>query len=628
MLSQAYPPETLRDILIPHADWHPFPTADERGPWEGLPQSIRDAHIARGEQAIGLAWPPLLATRFLEYAREGNRRRYERESFGRRYALCDLVIAECMEGEGRFLDDIVNGIWATCEESFWGVPAHIGPQKAGVGLPDTSEPIVDLFAAETGALLAWASYLMGPGLDNVSPLVRPRIAREIESRILVPCLEREDFWWMGFGDRRVNNWCPWINSNWLTMALLIERDDTRRLSHVEKILKSIDRFIDPYPGDGGCDEGPGYWGRAGASLFDCLELLLSATDGAIDLYDNPLIADIGRFIYRVHIHEDYYVNFADASAIVRPAAALVYRYGKRIGDGSMTAHAAWSAKRQDVAGKGTSESIGRQLPGLFVASELLDAPGDPPLIRDTWLGEIQVMTARDNARSAEGYYVAAKGGHNAESHNHNDVGNVVVYIDGKPVLIDAGVETYSRKTFSGDRYDIWTMQSGYHSLPAIDGAQQSPGQAFAARSVSYQADDGSSNLSMDIAGAYPEEAGIRSWTRAVALTRGQSIDIQDSYYLSNPAGEITLSLLTPCEVTVESGGRIALNEAALDAERTSGTAVIHYDGDKLEATAEALAIGDPQLQRAWGDRLTRILLRADSPPTVDTWTLRIKRASS
>jgi hypothetical protein len=135
---------------------------------------------------------------------------------------------------------------------------------------------------------------------------------------------------MGLGSpqqRRVNNWNPWICSNWLATALLLEEDDALRVAHVVKIMRCLDRFIDPYPRDGGCDEGPGYWGRAGASLFDCLDLLHSSTGGGIDLFDEPLIGAIGRFLHRVHIDGDYYVNFADAPAVVSPDAALVFRFG-------------------------------------------------------------------------------------------------------------------------------------------------------------------------------------------------------------------------------------------------------------------------------------------------------------
>lgn len=63
--------------------------------------------------------------------------------------------------------------------------------------------------------------------------------------------------------------------------------------------------------DAGCDEGPGYWGRAGGSLFDYLDLLYLATDGKINIYNEPLVRKIGQFIYKAWIHDDYYINFAD-----------------------------------------------------------------------------------------------------------------------------------------------------------------------------------------------------------------------------------------------------------------------------------------------------------------------------
>ncbi len=405
--------------------------------------------------------------------------------FERRSALASLTLAECTEGEGRFLDDIVNGIWAICEESYWGVPAHIWFQSADNTLPDTSEPTVDLFAAETGSLLSWVSYLLGERLDTVSTLVRPRIHREVQRRVIEVCLTREDFVWMGFIDRGrpVNNWNPWVSSNWLTAVLLEEPDPQRRLASISKILRALDYFIEPYPRDGGCDEGPSYWGRAGASLFDCLEILRSATDGAIDLYDEPLIRKIGQFIYRVQIDENYYINFADASAMVEPDAMLVYRYGQRIGDPDMMALGRWLIEDQKLdrtgviygTGRVVAPSLGRVLPAIFNMTDALEIESRKPLPRDVWLDGIQVFAARDIDGSPEGLYVAAKGGHNEESHNHNDIGSFIVYKEGLPLLVDAGVESYTSKTFSDRRYEIWTMQSGYHSLlPTIDGPCRRP----------------------------------------------------------------------------------------------------------------------------------------------------------
>src|SRR5213078_4852329 len=180
-------------------------------------------------------WDSLPATLALEFKRTGNRSRYEAVRDRRRKRLQDLVIGEGIEGKGRFIDEIANGAWLTCEETFWGVPAHLGAQKAGTGLPDVTEPIVDLFAAETGALLAWTDYLLGDRLDEVSPLIRKRMRAEVDRRVLTPALQRDDFWWMGFGERKnINNWNPWINSNWLAAVLLLESDPRRRTASVYK----------------------------------------------------------------------------------------------------------------------------------------------------------------------------------------------------------------------------------------------------------------------------------------------------------------------------------------------------------------------------------------------------------
>jgi hypothetical protein len=433
---------------------------------------------------------------------------------------------------------------------------------------------------------------------------------------------------MGFAGGRVNNWNPWCNASWLTCTLLVEPDADRRVASVAKIVRSLDHFLDAYADDGGCDEGPGYWGRAGATLFDCLELLHSATTGQVNVYDRPLIQNMGRYIYRVHIADDYFVNFADASAKTHPAAELVHRYGKRIGDDRLAAFGAYLHDREQeegFAGK-RSYTIGRYLAEVFHFAELEAAPARAPFPRDVWLNGIQVMAARCTEGTPQCYFVAAKGGHNAESHNHNDVGNFVVYVDGRPILIDIGVETYSRKTFSGQRYEIWTMQSAWHSLPTIDGVMQSPGGQFAAKDVRYEADDDHAQLTLDIAGTYPKEANLKSWVRAVRLNRGKHIAITDEYALEKPAQEIMLSLVTPCKVSAPEAGRLVL-ETVDGAEPPVAVQVV-YDGGRLKPTLETVPVEDGRLRAVWPEKLTRILLKAEKPTVQDTWTMRIERAQN
>jgi hypothetical protein len=270
------------------------------------------------------------------------------------------------------------------------------------------------------------------------------------------------------------------------------------------------------------------------------------------------------------------------------------------------------------------ESPMRWLRSIFSEAEIAGAEAYPPQPRDVWLPIIQVMAARDQERSGHGFYVAAKGGHNNESHNHNDIGEFVVFLNGLPLLVDAGVESYSRKTFSPQRYEIWTMQSAYHNLPTIDGLQQSPGEEFAARDVKYEANDKQARFTLDIAGAYPPEAGVTFWRRTIRLNRNQSVEIEDAYELDHQPSSLTLSLLTPSGVILERPGEIRLTQNELPAGRGSAAGVVYYDADKLMPSVKTIDITDTRMIHVWGNHLYRILLSAPNPLQHDTWKLNIR----
>jgi len=613
LLNGTYTPEKLKEIVIQADEWHPFPKASEHQEWLRLPQKIRHAHIRQAEKHLNCDWETPKASVFLEYVRTGNRSNFQRISFDRRTKLAELVIGECIEGKGRFLDDILNGVWTICEETYWGVPAHVGLQKKGSGLPDVKEQTVDLFAAETGMLLAWTYYLLGDDLDEISPLIRERIHYEIQRRIISVNLERDDFWWMGFSGRTVNNWNPWICSNWLTAVLILENDPERRIQSIHKILRCLDNFLNPYPRDGGCDEGPGYWDRAGGSLYDCLELLHSASGGKIDIFDEPLVQEIGRYISRVYIHDRYFINFADAAARINANPSIIFRYGKSITDNDMMGFGAFLAKQQNAGEDYISGSFGCL--GRVKPKE--------PLASDFWLPELQVMAARSFEGSSDGFYVASKGGHNAESHNHNDVGNFIVYANGYPVIIDVGVETYTAKTFSSRRYEIWTMQSAYHNLPTINGVMQKDGREYHAADVSYKAGKKKVVFSLDISKAYPGEANVKSWKRTITLERGKCVTIRDKYVLEAARENLQLTLMSWRKPGLEVDGKIRLENP--EEAKDSKTVYIRYDKRKFSVDFETIPIEDSRLQSSWGNRLFRILLTAKEKSLRDEFSIRIER---
>jgi hypothetical protein len=318
----------------------------------------------------------------------------------------------------------------------------------------------------------------------------------------------------------------------------------------------------------------------------------------------------------VHIADAWYVNYADASAKVFLEGHLVYRYGERIGDAAMMAQGTYAATQSGQPWGRTS--IGRELPALFDAPGLAAVKGaeaTPPLVREAWLDGIQVLCARERGGSTEGLYLSAKGGHNAESHNHNDVGSFVVAIDGHPVLIDVGVEEYIRKTFSQQRYEIWTMQSAYHNVPVVDGVGQSNGREFEARAVKGTVSDERAELELDIAGAYPAEAGIERWMRRVWLDRAKAeIGLDDEYALGREPKSVALHLM--CSGPVDAG-----ELGVLRCQSPTRPLLVTYPAEALSARVEEVPVEDSRLVPIWGERVYRVVLEAKRPAREGGWTL-------
>jgi hypothetical protein len=626
-LAADWPAAKLETVLLARDAWRMLPPLADRDAWARIAPGVRARLVARGERALAEPISQLPATLFLDYARTGNRGRFESAMFARRDRLQSLVMAECVENQGRFLDAVADTAWAVAEESSWTVPAHQGAQQAPGGLPDTTEPIVDLFSAQTAHTLAWTWYLLGDRLDTVSPLVRPRLTREIERRVLAPYEARDDWWWMGFAPRasRPNNWNPWINSNVLAAALLVEPDAGRRARLTHKVLRSVDAFLGPHPADGGCDEGPSYWGRAGASLFETLELLKSASGGRIDYFANPVVADIGRYIYRARIAGEWFVPVGDSGANVGVDRGLVFRYGAAIGDSRLRALGASGVADADL--DLGDRSIGRTLMTVFGWEAMAAERGSPPpLPRDVWLpsDDMQLMAARDRDGSADGLFVAAWGSHNAQSHNHNDVGNAIVFADGAPVIVDVGRPTYTAQTFSSQRYDIWAMQSAYHNLPTVNGRMQKDGAAFRAKDVVYQTREHSAALMMNIAPAYPAEAGIAEWTRSVALERGKRVTLSDAFVLKAPTRDVSMHLMTPCEVAEREPGTLRL-ECGRIGGKPDLVVFARFNAGVQQARVERIDLDDRALVSSWGDHLNRIILTPREAVQQGTWTVAISK---
>jgi hypothetical protein len=613
LLSGKYTTGELQQLLAVHADSPPFPRCSDRNRWTAIDTALQHAYIREAEQYLNYNWPVVPATAALAFYRTGDRSAYQDVSYRKRAVLGTMMIAEAIAHKGRFVDPIVNGIWSICEESWWGTAAHLSPD--GRGLPDVTQPRVELYVAVTGAVLAWCDYLLGEQLDAVSPRIRPRIRHEINRRILQPLMAHHHGWMGQPGGGAPNNWNPWICSNWLVCTLLLDDNAETRAATVAKILQTLDHFVNAYPADGGCNEGPHYWNAAAGTLYDNLALLNAATGGAFNYaYADEKIRNMARFIPQVQIGGDWFLNFADSPPRPTIDAGLVYRMGRAIADtalmqfGAYYYHAHGATQFPLVA-----NFFSRHIAHLFIDEELRRTPPRLPLPQEVWLPQLQVAAARDREGDTAGFFMAVKGGHNNESHNHNDVGNYVVYYNGRPLLIDVGTGRYTAETFSDRRYEIWNHRSDYHNTPTINGVTQSAGSDYGASGMQVHTSDTATTVSLNIAGAYPVQAGVRAWVRTVTLHRSKKVVVRDEARLAK-ARPVTLHLMTCYPAAVTARGELSIYYR--DAQGNICPFKIHYDDSRLYAEVEKINLttgADQGVLVNWGDTLHRINLHTRTP---------------
>lgn len=547
ILENKYTQEQVKKSLIAKDAFLPYPQTPNA--WRAaVPADVLASLIKNGEEALDYHFQPISATISLDYVRSGDRLRHSGISFTKRNKLMNLVIAESIENEGRFVEAILNGVWSICEESYWGVPAHI----SSTGLPDVDDPVVDLFAAETAGVLALADYFTGEKLDTINTLIRKRIYSETNKRVLTPILTHPDrYGWMS-KTRPVNNWNPWIMSNWILSSLLLEKDENRRAQMVYGAMVGLDSYLNSLGEDGGCDEGPSYWFAAGASVYDCLELLQEATRNTVNIYDHPLIRKMATYVYKTHIDGDYFVNFADADPKLRPDGLMLYRFGQAIQDANMQEFGKWAY--QTFPNHTTDGFMRmRRVENLLTIQKMDQTSSKYKPVQDAWFEDIQVLTARTD----KGLFLATHGGHNAESHNHNDVGDFMIYLNGQPMIVDAGRGNYTARTFSSQRYELWFTRSDYHNVPLVNGIDQKAGRQYEATQVESTVNEKEASLRMNIAGAYPPEAGIEQWERLVKLDRqNNQVEILDNYVLKDKPSSLQQIFMTICEIDTSQPGKI------------------------------------------------------------------------
>jgi hypothetical protein len=637
----------LLPLLVAGEASLPVPPANHREVWAAGsdtssaadPVALRDI-LARATDDLATPWPVPLASAAARVHRDGNRDEWETIVFARQRRLSRAAVAAAVTLDNDWIDEVANGIILLCEQSSWCWPAHDDTLNThGAILATVTDPFLDLGAGEVAGQLAWIDHLLGSQLDARYPGLRQRIRHEVHTRVIEPFVRRRDWHWLGL-DGDVHNWNPWIHGNVLVAALRLMDDPANvsdRAHVVALVLEGLDRYITSLPADGAIDEGYAYWWNGACRALEALDILAFATDGALDATASiEALRETVAFPHRMHLGADWYLNLADGQA--RPPRDQpwhsLHRAALRVGDTAAQAHAA-SHRDPDRAAATESEGLGRLLRGItdphWLSATAATPAAIPPMPRDVWLPSTQVLIARETDGSPDGLSLAAKGGHNAEHHNHNDVGSVIVAVDGVPVIVDAGRPTYTLATFSDDRYSIWTMQSSWHNVPHIRGVAQVAGPESHATDVQVDVTADVSALSLELGTAY-SAPGLTSWRRTSQLRRSTDartsarVEITDSWHLdpwdpqsrdtAEPAAETEpepptfVHFLLAGNVTLVADGTahvIPLTENLNGDAKPATTVVISWPSD-VPATLTRRVLDDPMLSDVWGKSLTRLEL--------------------
>ena len=605
----------LKSYLINQQKWIDYPSYSDRSGWDRLTSGFKEAIIKKGEAALNYNWKVVSATDYLEFDRSGSRKIMEDTFKDNNSALTNLVLAELAEGKGRFINQIANGIWYYCEMTSWALSAHVSREQAEkTSLPSYRENIIDLASGNMGSFLAWTYYFLKGELAKIQPMIPERLHDNLQKRILDPYINRV-FWWMAMDatpTTMVNNWNPWCNFNVLTCFLLLENNPDKLTAAVYRTMVSVDKYLNHCKADGACEEGPSYWYHASGKMFDYLSLLSRATGGKVSIFNEPMIKNMGEYIVNSYIGNGWVVNFADASANGGGDPCTIFRFGEAVGSTRMQHFAAflnYLNKNQPFYSSGSD---------LFRTMEDLDclkklAAVKPELVQEpyTWYSETEYCYMHNSS----GFFFAGKGGYNNESHNHNDMGSFILYLDQMPMIIDAGVGTYTRQTFSSERYSIWNMKSNYHNLPKINGIPEAFGSQYRSKNVRF--DPAQSTFSLDLAGAYPDEAEVKIWQRTYKLgSRGLSVS--DIFHLKEAKEPNQLNFLCWGKPDVSEPGTVFI-------EKNNVKLKLVYDKKQFKAVVETIELTDPRFSNVWGSKIYRLSLDAKSKRLSGKYTYKFEQ---
>ncbi len=563
--------------------------------------------IRRAEQYLSQPVPEQPDDLYLDFSRTGNRTRWQKVAFERRQRLTWLALAECMENKGRFLPKIEELIAVLCAEKCWVMPAH---DRRLTNFNGTFID-VDLASSALAWNLATSDWLLG---DKLSAATRQLLREKVRKFVLDPCLAAyRGTRWLDGWMKKTNNWNAVCLAGVTGAALALVESREERAEFIAAAELFSKNFLAGFTPDGYCSEGLGYWNYGFGHYVLLSETVRQATRGQLDLFARPEVKAPAEFGARIQIVGGVAPAFADCSVSAKPSPEIMWFVNRRL-DLGLRAH-----DKLD----GTVESFSGHWFGFLFESALFSFPNSASEMKPrsdernyevglrTWFDNAGILIARPAPGSACRMGVALKGGHNAEHHNHNDVGSYVVVVGKRAVLLDPGAETYTARTFSKDRYVSKLLNSFGHPVPVVAGQLQRTGREAQAKVLRTDFTDRADTFALDIASPYPCPE-LKRLERTFVYSRDGdgSLTVTDTVEFASPQSFGTaLVTLGKWERTKDGSLRVRDGNEAVRVE-------INVNGGEFTVQAEEIVEDAPV-------KPTRIGINVTKPVTAATVTLKI-----
>ncbi|UOQ85057.1 heparinase II/III family protein [Gracilibacillus salinarum] len=426
---------------------------------------------------------------YREFMTTGEREAYEKQYFYRRKRATTFGLMLYEFPDDKHVASLLeNEIWQICNEFTWCLPAHMDQNREEQNYQKYQQMkhlayTVDLFAAETAFMLAEMITMFKGKLD---PFIEEKVAIEVDRRVFTP-FKQETFHW----ERATHNWASVCGGSIGAAAIYLIENKEERRTILTRVNQTMNSYLSGFYQDGGCTEGYLYW-QYGFGFFCYYADLLKKAE-QINLFLDPKVKQIALFQEKIFLSGNHIVNFSDAPAQAAPQIGFTHYLHQQF----LEVH----LPDEDLAQTNIVDHCGRWAPAIREL-QWYDASlkGSDWPEQNYYLKESAIFLSR-NKKSC----FAVKAGHNQEPHNHNDVGQLILYGKNQLFLRDLGAGQYNKDYFNHNRYQFICNSAEGHSVPVIDGIYQQEGEEYRGEFLKVEQADATDRVLIELSQAYPND---------------------------------------------------------------------------------------------------------------------------